>query len=159
MGRSRSRSRHPSELLARRQQLVGNGVGHIDSDSSMLEPGDRFESVEARLESLGEILKNHQQQQLSENGADQLQQAGMTTTAAAKSIDDVYILLAKKEKDLQLAAELGKVLLEKNDELSKANERITEEYSQKLEVSVAPVRPVRHRCTRAGVGKGAWWRR
>lgn len=58
----------------------------------------------------------------------------------AKSIEDVYILLAKKEKDLQLAAELGKVLLEKNDELSKANERIAEEYSHKLEVSYSKQR-------------------
>jgi hypothetical protein len=52
-----------------------------------------------------------------------------------KSVDDVYILLAKKEKDLQLAAELGKVLLERNEDLSRANERMAEEYSHKLEVS------------------------
>ena len=49
--------------------------------------------------------------------------------------NDVYSLLAAKERDLILAAELGKALLEKNEELSKQNERIAEEFSQKLEVS------------------------
>lgn len=49
--------------------------------------------------------------------------------------DDIYAQLAQKEKDLILAAELGKALLEKNEDLSRQNERIAEEYSQKLEVS------------------------
>lgn len=48
--------------------------------------------------------------------------------------DDVYAQLQQKEKDLILAAELGKALLEKNEELSRQNERIAEEFSQKLEV-------------------------
>lgn len=48
---------------------------------------------------------------------------------------DVYTQLAQREKDLVLAAELGKALLEKNEEISRANERLAEEYSHKLEVS------------------------
>ncbi|KAK3912190.1 Bicaudal D-related protein-like protein [Frankliniella fusca] len=48
--------------------------------------------------------------------------------------EDVYAELQRKEKDLILAAELGKALLEKNEELSRQNERIAEEFSQKLEV-------------------------
>lgn len=48
--------------------------------------------------------------------------------------DDVYTQLAQREKDLVLAAELGKALLEKNEEISRANERLAEEYSHKLEV-------------------------
>lgn len=47
--------------------------------------------------------------------------------------EDVYVQLAQKENDLILAAELGKALLERNDELSRANERLSEEYSHKLE--------------------------
>lgn len=43
--------------------------------------------------------------------------------------------LQKKEEDLLLAAELGKALLEKNEELTKQHERTVEEYSTKLEVS------------------------
>lgn len=176
LSRSRSRGRNPTELLARRQQLL-NGVNsqanhqselvsaNWQTSNSDFEPDERVardgphrrsqtrrakqlerqsgaydrsgadelraKSVEAKLESLSQLLKSHQQ----ENGY-QEQQSPTGSNSNAKSIDDVYILLAKKEKDLQLAAELGKVLLEKNDELSKANERITEEYSQKLEVSV-----------------------
>lgn len=47
---------------------------------------------------------------------------------------DVYSQLAQKEKDLLLAAEIGKELLERNSDLSRQNERLTEEYSRKLEV-------------------------
>lgn len=49
--------------------------------------------------------------------------------------NDLYAQLQQKEKDLILAAELGKALLEKNEDLSRHNERLAEEYSQKLEVS------------------------
>ena len=44
--------------------------------------------------------------------------------------------MQQKERDLILAAELGKALLEKNEELSKQNEKIAEDFSQKLEVSL-----------------------
>ena len=47
---------------------------------------------------------------------------------------DMYAQLEQKERDLMLAAELGKVLLDKNEELSRQNEVIAEEYSLKLEV-------------------------
>ncbi|XKL67304.1 hypothetical protein PGB90_002795 [Kerria lacca] len=49
--------------------------------------------------------------------------------------EDIYAQFQQKEKDLILAAELGKALLEKNEELSRHNERLAEEYSQKLEIS------------------------
>lgn len=48
---------------------------------------------------------------------------------------DVWTQLQQKESDLLLAAELGKALLEKNEELKKEQERTAEEYSKKLEVS------------------------
>lgn len=48
--------------------------------------------------------------------------------------NDMQEQLRQKESDLILAAELGKALLDKNEELSRRNEKITEEYSQKLEV-------------------------
>lgn len=48
---------------------------------------------------------------------------------------DVWTQLQQKEADLVLAAELGKALLEKNEELVKQQEKIIEEYSNKLEVS------------------------
>lgn len=53
-----------------------------------------------------------------------------------KSADaDLWTQLQQKEADLLLAAELGKALLEKNEELVKQQEKIIEEYSAKLEVS------------------------
>lgn len=48
---------------------------------------------------------------------------------------DLWTRLQKKESDLLLAAELGKALLDKNEELAKQQEKIIEEYSKKLEVS------------------------
>jgi len=54
--------------------------------------------------------------------------------APSSTIKDLYSQLEQKEKDLILAAELGKALLERNEELTRANERITEDYSAKLEV-------------------------
>ena len=53
-----------------------------------------------------------------------------------QSVDpqDIYAQLAHKERDLLLAAQLGKALLEKNEELSMQNEKIAEEYSRQLEV-------------------------
>ena len=50
--------------------------------------------------------------------------------------DDIYRQLAQKEKDLLLAAELGKALLEKNEELNQKYEMLQEEYSQVVEVRV-----------------------
>lgn len=50
--------------------------------------------------------------------------------------DDIYRQLVQKEKDLLLAAELGKALLEKNEELKQKYEMLQEDYSQVVEVSV-----------------------
>ena len=47
---------------------------------------------------------------------------------------DLYTQLAQKEQDLFLAAQLGKALLEKNEELSMFNEKMAEDYSKQLEV-------------------------
>ena len=52
--------------------------------------------------------------------------------------DDIYRQLAQKEKDLLLAAELGKALLEKNEELNRNHELLQEEYSQVVEVGSFP---------------------
>ena len=51
------------------------------------------------------------------------------------SENDILNIVEAKERDLILAAELGKALLEKNEELRKQNERIAEEFSEKIEVN------------------------
>lgn len=106
-------------------------------------------SSEAKLESLSEQLRLHQAAtanlpisdlnqiaQFTSNEISNQQQHNATATTTTTNMENVYILLAKKDKDLQLAAELGKVLLEKNDELSQLNEQQAEEYSRRLEVSL-----------------------
>ncbi|XP_032680329.1 bicaudal D-related protein homolog [Odontomachus brunneus] len=49
------------------------------------------------------------------------------------AVQDPAELLKQRERDLVLAAELGKALLERNQELTKQSETLAEEYSAKLE--------------------------
>ncbi|XP_025090985.1 bicaudal D-related protein homolog isoform X2 [Pomacea canaliculata] len=46
---------------------------------------------------------------------------------------DVYAQLARKERDLLLAAQLGKALLEENEELRRQNMALSQECSQRME--------------------------
>lgn len=55
----------------------------------------------------------------------------------ASHSEDLWSQLQQKENDLMLAAELGKALLEKNEEMKKTHEATVEEYFKKLEVSVS----------------------
>ena len=57
-----------------------------------------------------------------------------SVTPSASS-DDLFAQLQQKELDLKLTAELGKALLDKNEDLQRRNEQLVEEYSQRLEVS------------------------
>ncbi|XP_076619625.1 BICD family-like cargo adapter 1 [Colletes latitarsis] len=50
-----------------------------------------------------------------------------------EDLEDPVELLKKRDRDLVLAAELGKALLERNQELTKQSEDLREEYSSKLE--------------------------
>ena len=51
-----------------------------------------------------------------------------------ESHEDLYAKLESQENDLMLAAELGKALLDKNEEISKNRETIVLNYLHKLEV-------------------------
>ena len=46
---------------------------------------------------------------------------------------DIYKVIQEKEHDLVLAAELGKALLDKNEEISQVREKIVLDYTQRLE--------------------------
>lgn len=48
--------------------------------------------------------------------------------------ENMYAQLAQKDRDLNLAAELGKALLEQNQELKAKNHNLVEQYSQQIEV-------------------------
>ena len=57
------------------------------------------------------------------------------TSEANGGSEDVYSQLAQKDQDLILAAELGKALLQKNEELGRQNEAMSEEFAAKIEVN------------------------
>ncbi len=63
-----------------------------------------------------------------------------SSASSSHSPESLAVQLEQKERDLVLAAELGKALLDKNEELSRQNERIAEEFSQKLEVRLTHLR-------------------
>ncbi|CAK1541453.1 unnamed protein product [Leptosia nina] len=56
-----------------------------------------------------------------------------TSRDTTMEAEDVWSQLQQKESDLLLAAELGKALLDKNEELKKEQEKAAEEFSKKLE--------------------------
>ena len=58
-----------------------------------------------------------------------------TTNNTESPSEDLYALLESKEQDLYLAAELGKALLEKNEQLARQSERMVDEFQQKIDVS------------------------
>ena len=49
-------------------------------------------------------------------------------------LEDLYAKLESQDNDLMLAAELGKVLLDKNEAISNKRETIVLDYLQRLEV-------------------------
>ncbi|XP_044261016.1 bicaudal D-related protein homolog isoform X2 [Tribolium madens] len=59
--------------------------------------------------------------------------SAMDHTQTQTPSEDVWTQLQQKENDLLLAAELGKALLEKNEELKKQHDAVIEDYSKKLE--------------------------
>ena len=74
----------------------------------------------------------------SYNTEDQMQKMSNTSSGISSGVDpsqqDIYAQLAQKEKDLVLAAELGKALLGKNEDLARQNEKLQDDFSQRLEV-------------------------
>ena len=74
----------------------------------------------------------------SYNTEDQIQKMSSTSSGISSGVDppqqDIYAQLAQKEKDLVLAAELGKALLGKNEDLARQNEKLQDDFSQRLEV-------------------------
>lgn len=54
-------------------------------------------------------------------------------TVMEEEEEDPVLLLQRKEKDLLLAAELGKALLERNEELGRRNDSLLTEFTDKME--------------------------
>ena len=73
---------------------------------------------------------------LKNGGQTEVDSASSDGLEVITGVTDARALLAQKEKDLILAAELGKALLEKNEDLSQQNEKMAEEFSKQLEVGL-----------------------
>lgn len=122
-----------SQLLM--QQNQANALMSIEIEANKQQVSNGATTTLASSSSAAGASMASSSSSLALAGAVSAATAANNVSGAIKSIDDVYILLAKKEKDLQLAAELGKALLERNEELSKTNEHLAEDYSHRLEVS------------------------
>lgn len=104
-------------------EFGGRGVVAVKSPTVAVK---RLKDLQQHLVDLDdlELLNRH----LGDDASDSPQ------TVDADSAADMATELRQKNKDLVLAARLGKALLAKNDELSLMNERLAEEYGDKLEV-------------------------
>lgn len=91
-----------------------------------------------RLKDLQEHLVDLEDLELLDRHLDGLGAADndCALAAASPAQENAAEELRQKNKDLVLAARLGKALLAKNDELSLMNERLAEEYGDRLEVRV-----------------------
>lgn len=58
--------------------------------------------------------------------------------SSPQNVEPVRVELAQKESDLVLAAELGKALLQRNEELKRQNEAMANEYQDNIEVVQLP---------------------
>ena len=57
-----------------------------------------------------------------------------STSNMTSNENNLLEALEQKEKDLTLAAELGKALLEKNEDLTRENHELSMEFAAKIEV-------------------------
>lgn len=133
--RSRSTDTEPPDFkpdfIAQETEFVGRGVKQSIGKHrrSRSRSGNRLANLPLSLsdENFIEDLEAY----VKEMSAARVSGAGMEDCMEP----DVWTQLQQKESDLLLAAELGKALLEKNEELKKEQERVTEVYSKKVEVS------------------------
>ena len=116
-------------------------AGNSDRPVKLFAPDQTISDQEKNMSDLvAEVEKSNSLIAYSSyNTEDQMQKMSSTTSSGISSgVDplqqDVYAQLAQKEKDLVLAAELGKALLGKNEDLVRQNEKLQDDFSQRLEV-------------------------
>ncbi|XP_076038913.1 bicaudal D-related protein homolog isoform X2 [Oratosquilla oratoria] len=100
----------------------------------MLHTGGKTCSREEILSSGEEGSKYQLEDYIYEMECRSGEMANVDQVSETEEEGDVFERLAKKERDLILAAELGKALLERNEVLVHQNERLAEDYSHKLEI-------------------------
>ena len=115
-------------------QHISSAVGaqNIENNDDSSEVYRRQNTSVANLDDYIYELENRTRSEFNSNKSSEIKD--QTDRGMGESDENLLTQLQQKEKDLILAAELGKALLDRNEELSRANEKITEEYSHKLEV-------------------------
>ena len=115
-------------------------AGNSDRPVKLFAPDQTISDQEKNMSDLvAEVEKSNSLIAYSSyNTEDQMQKMSTTSSGISSGVDplqqDVYAQLAQKEKDLVLAAELGKALLGKNEDLVRQNEKLQDDFSQRLEV-------------------------
>ncbi|XP_038610692.1 BICD family-like cargo adapter 2 [Tachyglossus aculeatus] len=79
--------------------------------------------------------------------------AGSPGGSEAEEPEDLAVLLQRKEKDLLLAAELGKMLLERNEELNRTLESLSAQHAEREE----RLQQENHELRRGLAARGAEW--
>ncbi|XP_028931646.1 BICD family-like cargo adapter 2 [Ornithorhynchus anatinus] len=79
--------------------------------------------------------------------------AGSPGGSEAEEPEDLAVLLQRKEKDLLLAAELGKMLLERNEELNRTLESLSTQHAEREE----RLQQENHELRRGLAARGAEW--
>lgn len=120
-------------FLANEAEFVGSGAIR-EVRSSTPKPGKHRRSRSRSGTRLTPSILSLSDETFYEDLEDYVKEMSTAKQTTMACTDDVWKQLQQKESDLLLAAELGKALLEKNEELKKEQEKVTEEYSKKLEV-------------------------
>lgn len=123
---------HQNSALAAHHTKDGDSEQPLASDGSR--PVRLSDSSAANLDDYIYELENRTRTESKLTNSSQNKESSARPMTDMSDTDEMLLQLQQKEKDLILAAELGKALLDKNEELSRANEKMAEEYSHKLEV-------------------------
>lgn len=138
---SRSRNIEPPDrvkspnFITDETEFVGSGVTRSSTPIVSKHRRSRSRSGTRIIPAALSVSDEHFYEDLEEYVREMSATREATPAVVGATEPDVWTQLQQKESDLLLAAELGKALLDKNEELKKEQERATEEYSKKLEVS------------------------
>ena len=110
-----------------------------ESNTNML-PSDQMENEKQLSDLVAEAESSNSLIAYSSynNNENMIEASNSTSMKNESQIErqDVYAQLAQKEKDLVLAAELGKALLGKNEDLARQSEKLADDFSRRLEVRI-----------------------
>ena len=129
-----STDRHIMRLPSQDDAMMLSGN---ESNTNML-PSDQMENEKQLSDLVAEAESSNSLIAYSSynNNENMIEASNSTSMKNESQIErqDVYAQLAQKEKDLVLAAELGKALLGKNEDLARQSEKLADDFSRRLEV-------------------------